>query len=93
MPTPNDITIRQAFERKLEVSAVDLAPDYAHDFRNTFIACLCGDGSWGIDQVSFWTDRNGEQDSEGCGIAYGLSEAEARGIVDRLSGSVLARAA
>lgn len=76
-----------------DIQPADLAPDSVQEFSNSFHAELCNDGFWGVFQVTLWEGCDGEPDREECDLEYGLTEAEALGIVARLSGVALARAA
>lgn len=69
-----------------ELSAVNLAPASAQRVRNSFFAEPSACGTWQVNQVTSWIDRNGEDDGDICDIENGLSEAEARAIADRLNG-------
>ena len=69
----------------LDVQPADLAPDSVHTYRNSFQAERCNDGKWAVYQITTWIDRNGEDDGDVCDLAYGLTEAEARDLAERVS--------
>lgn len=71
----------------------EYAPPGASFVRTSFLAARCADGTWQVDQVTTWIDRNGENDGDCWDVEYGLTEAEAREIAARLSGEALKAAA
>lgn len=80
---------------KAEVEPVRLAPDSVTDFIDEFHAELFNDGTWGVVQTTRWQVRVEEWDCrywakerEIADLDWGLTEAQAREAVERLSGGL-----